>query len=61
MAPSPVRRTTDIENVVDKMSLSWSRRTATLSTAESEEWELATFVGSEDDVVAGKWGRRDTL
>lgn len=60
MAPSPVRRTSDIEMVVNKMSVGWHRR-PTLIMAESEEWEIGTFVGSEDDVVAGKWGRRDTL
>lgn len=46
--------------VVKKMSVSWSRR-STLSGAGSEEWEMGTFVGSEDDMVAGKWGRSDTL
>lgn len=42
------------------MSVGWHRR-PTLILAESEEWEIGTFVGSEDDVVAGVLGRRDTL
>lgn len=56
---SPGSKRPSLEAVVKKM-VSWDRRKSTLSAA-NEEWELGTFVGSEEDVVAGKGWRRDTL
>ncbi|KAJ0124910.1 hypothetical protein J7T55_006253 [Diaporthe amygdali] len=55
---TPPHKTASLEVTVKKLS-SWDHRRSTV--ASSEEWEIATFVGSEEEVVAGKgYGRRDT-
>ncbi|KAL1861608.1 hypothetical protein Daus18300_008724 [Diaporthe australafricana] len=56
---TPPHKTASLEVTVKKLSSSWDQRRSTL--ASSEDWEIATFVGSEEEVVAGKgYGRRDT-
>ena len=56
--PPHVHKTPSLEVTVKKLS-SWDHRRSTLTS--SEDWgEIATFVGSEEEVVAGKYGRRDT-
>lgn len=47
-----------IEMVVRKMSAALSKggqRRSTTSSLSTEEWEVGTFVGSEDEVVAGNF------
>lgn len=47
-----------------KLSSAFDGRRSMRSRAVTEEWEFATFIGSEDEVVAGDkplWERRGTL
>lgn len=49
-----------LRTVVKKM-IGWDRRRSVLSTSDEEDWEIGTFVGSDENLVAGKSSRRDTL
>lgn len=54
-----MHKTASLEVTVKKLSNSWDHRRST--PAGSEDWEIATFVGSEEEVIAGNgYGRRDT-
>lgn len=58
-SPAAARARPALEAVLKKM-VGWDRPGSMLSIA-NEEWEIGTFVGSEDDTVAGKGWRRDIL
>lgn len=55
---------TPLEMAMSKLSSAFDGRRSMRSRMVTEEWEFATFIGSENEVVAGGrplWERRDTL